>query len=127
MAGLKARKVPATTDLLKHLKGGKNIEEETAEETSEVLKQFNKRHHDEQDRMKYVLDSEYWFCVCFQSRDQKERFLAAMDWAKHGDKYLDGTELAKQNKIELPNTPIKFVTQKSAYSEVPRIGGDSHG
>lgn len=53
-------------------------------------------------------DSEFWFAVYFQTREQKERFLEAMDWIKHGDKYLDGRWVAKQHGVELPPRPAPY-------------------
>lgn len=48
-----------------------------------------------------VIDSEFWVALCFESREQKETFLMAVDMIKHGDKYLDGNLFAKACNIEL--------------------------
>jgi len=53
-------------------------------------------------------DSEYWFAVYFQTRDQKEAFLHAMKWFQHGDKYIDGQWAAKKQGIELPPRPAPY-------------------
>lgn len=57
-------------------------------------------------------DSEFWVCLVFQTRDQREAFLTAMlerglvpaDVTKE-DKYLSGTELAKSLDVPLPPGP----------------------
>lgn len=55
-------------------------------------------------------DSEYWFAVCFQTREQKEAFLAAMKLMEHGDKYLDGQVLAQRLGVELPPADVPYNT-----------------
>ncbi len=58
-------------------------------------------------------DSEYWCCLCFQTREQKEAFLVAMGWIAMGDKYLDGVELARRQGVALPSSEdLRFVTAK---------------
>lgn len=70
----------------------------------EALKQgYRARASAEADRFRNATDSEYWFAVCFKSREDKEKFLAAVK-AKprlHGDKYLDGYQLAKLLGVDL--------------------------
>ena len=53
-------------------------------------------------------DSEYWFAVYFQTREQKEAFLHAVKWFQHGDKYLDGRWLAKKMNVVLPPRPAPY-------------------
>lgn len=57
-------------------------------------------------------DTEYWFAVYFQSREQKEAFLKAMAWFEHGDKYIDGRHAAKLQGIELPPRPAPYKVGK---------------
>jgi hypothetical protein len=59
-----------------------------------------------------AVDSEYWYCVSFESREQKEAFLKAMGWFDLGDKYLDGNELAERLGIALPEAHVPYLTQK---------------
>ena len=79
-----------------------NIEEDSKIELNALQQGFKDRSDEEQKRFTLATDSEYWFCVCFSSREQKETFLKAMDLIAHGDKYLDGYEVAKKFNIELP-------------------------
>jgi hypothetical protein len=63
-------------------------------------------------------DSEYWFAVYFQTREQKEAFLQKMmaadgtPWSEQGDKYLDGQQLAKRHGIDVPPRPAPYKVGK---------------
>jgi hypothetical protein len=63
-------------------------------------------------------DSEYWFAVYFQTREQKEAFLQKMmtadgtPWSEQGDKYLDGQQLAKRHGIDMPPRPAPYKVGK---------------
>ena len=46
-------------------------------------------------------DSEYWFCVCFMNRAQKNEFLQKIGLWDLGDKYLRGSEVAAALGIEI--------------------------
>lgn len=56
----------------------------------------------EKDARADMFDTEYFACICFQSRDQKEAFLSALGLLEHGDKYLDGYEVAEKVGVVLP-------------------------
>lgn len=60
-----------------------------------------KRHLD-------AVDSEYWFAVCFQSREQKEQFLKLAKLFELGDKYLDGWEVAKALGIKIDRVDRRY-------------------
>ena len=47
--------------------------------------------------------------MCFQTREQKEAFLRAMNLFLIGDKYLDGVEVAKQLGINIPDANINYL------------------
>lgn len=91
--------------------------EEPAEETakrelSELEAAFKKRAEAEQERFMLATDSEYWVALCFQSRDQKEEFLRALDLIQHGDKYLDGWTVAKKLGVRLTRADVPYNTGK---------------
>lgn len=77
-------------------------------ETSAVLAAFKARAKAEQERFALATDSEYWVAVCFQTREQKEHFLAATKLLKAGDKYIDGALVAKVLGIELPPAQVPY-------------------
>lgn len=80
-----------------------DVEADTKAETGAIKNAFAARAKREADRMRKATDSEYWLCVCFQSREQVEEFLRLSRWAKAGAKYIDGQKLAKQ--LSVPITP----------------------
>lgn len=84
------------------------IEEESKRELSELEKGFKERAKAEQERMMLATDSEYWVALCFQSRDQKEQFLRALDLMQLGDKYLDGWQVAKKLGVALDRAEIPY-------------------
>lgn len=63
---------------------------------------FRERAAREAERMMLATETEYWFCVCFKTRQDKEDFLAAAELLLIGDKYLDGYATAKQLGITMP-------------------------
>lgn len=92
-----------------------NIEHDTAVDNDEIFDQFaairEGRKQQEEARL-LANDTEFWFAAYFQSREQKEAFLKAMDWFQHGDKYLDGRYLARTQGIELPARPAPYKVGK---------------
>lgn len=93
-----------------------NIPEQTGDpeidakaDLDEIQKSFRERIKIENDRFKNTTDSEYWFAMCFQTREQKEAFLRAMNLFLIGDKYLDGVEVAKQLGIDIPDANINYL------------------
>lgn len=93
---------------------GATNEQATQQEVSAVLAAFKARAQAEQDRFALVTDSEYWVGVCFQSREQKEAFLAAVKLLQHGDKYIDGRLLAQRMGVTLPAADVP-------YNPTPRV------
>lgn len=98
-------------------KGAGAAPDEPAEETakrelSELEEAFKRRAEAEQERFMLATDPEYWVALCFQSRDQKEEFLRALDLMKHGDKYLDGWTVAKQLGVKLTRADVPYNTGK---------------
>lgn len=83
-------------------------EEASVREVSAVLAAFKMRAKNEQERFALATDSEYWVGVCFQTRAQKEAFLAGVNLLQHGDKYIDGELLAKRMGIALPDANVPY-------------------
>jgi hypothetical protein len=94
-------------------------EAEAAAEASEMLEGFRQRAKNEEQRIYEATDSEYWFCICFQIREQKEEFLRKLGWYEMGDKYLDGVLLAERLGIQLttPTPPIRQIKFDKSYTE----------
>lgn len=111
-------KVP---DPLANVDYDQGIEDSAQEELSDLLKGFKDRAKQEADRFVLATDSEFWFSVGFQSREQKEAFLMALDWLKYGDKYLNGCLMAKLEGIELPEVRLSDVTDKRDKKLAPLV------
>ncbi|WNV82226.1 hypothetical protein [Umezawaea sp. Da 62-37] len=65
---------------------------------------FRERTKREDERFRLATDSEYWFALCFKSREEKDAFLQAARLVHIGDKYLDGRAAAMALGVELPDT-----------------------
>lgn len=59
----------------------------------------------EVDRYRDAFDTEFWFAVYFQTREQKEAVLERLGALRDGDKYVDGVAFAKALGITLPPSP----------------------
>lgn len=90
------------------------LEEHAAEVLTEAEAGFRDRARNETDRFFLATDTEYWFATCFQSRSQKDQFLAALrekfGLKDDGDKYIDGWMLAKALGIELDRVEVPYNT-----------------
>lgn len=62
---------------------------------------FMERAKEEQARVELVTDTEYWACLCFESRAQKDAFLKALGLWSIGDKYINGIQAAKVLGVDL--------------------------
>lgn len=83
------------------------LEKDCLEEVGEVEQSFRERMKDENKRFRDMCDTEYWFCVCFTSRAQKEELLKSIGF--DGDlKYLDGKEFARAVKKALKTPDLEF-------------------
>lgn len=89
-----------------------NPETDTVAEASAILTSFRQRGKDEKATYRAATDSEFWFAICFRTREQKDAFLAATGWNLFGDKYLDGHDLALMMDIELPED-ARFLKRKT--------------
>jgi hypothetical protein len=85
-------------------------ETDCAAELDAIQEGFRKRAKDEGNRFRLATDSEYWAAICFQTREQKEAFLAALGILVHGDKYLDGQIVADKLGITLPEADVPYNT-----------------
>lgn len=78
------------------------IIETAVQESERELTEFQKALKAENASYALRNDSNYWACLWFDTREQKEAFLNAMGWMQFGNKYLDGQEIAKEMGIRLP-------------------------
>jgi len=92
---------PSTPNPLADVEYTGDLEKDSAAELTATLAGFKARRSREDRRFTAATDSEFWFAVCFRSREDKEAFLAALPGSGGDDKYLDGYELAARLGIEL--------------------------
>lgn len=67
---------------------------------------FRERTKREDERFRLATDSEFWFALCFKSREDKDAFLKAARLMHIGDKYLDGRAAAVVLGVDMPTTDI---------------------
>lgn len=79
-----------------------DLEADSAAELDALAKGFRERTKREDERFRLATDSEYWFAVCFRTREDKEAFLRAARLMALGDKYLDGYAVARTLGIPMP-------------------------
>ncbi|MGI8310685.1 hypothetical protein [Saccharopolyspora hattusasensis] len=79
-----------------------DIEADSAAELDALAKGFRERTKREDERFRLATDSEYWFAVCFRTREDKDAFLKAARLMAIGDKYLDGYAVARTLGIPMP-------------------------
>ncbi len=78
-----------------------NLEADSAAELNAMQQAFKARAKQEARRFRDVTDSEYWVALCFQTREDKDRFLRALNLIQLGDKYIDGHKAAKLLGVDL--------------------------
>ena len=91
-------------------------EVDSLSDLTELEDGWRKKMSAEGKRFELATDSEYWACLCFQTREQKEAFLAALGVLYLGDKYLDGQEVAKKLGISLPPADVPYNASEGAVN-----------
>lgn len=95
----------------KVIESGK-LEQAAKKELTEYQKAFKERAKQEERRFELATDTEYWTCLCFQSREQAEAFAQAVDWMPEGQKYVDGVQVARALGIELLEAKVPYNTSQ---------------
>ncbi|WP_233223133.1 hypothetical protein [Amycolatopsis sp. BJA-103] len=89
-------------DPLAGIKHTGDEEDDARAELDALHRGFREHTARELERMQLATESEYWFCVCFKSQDDKDAFLTAAGLVVIGDKYLDGYATAELLGITMP-------------------------
>lgn len=89
-----------------------DLEKDCLNELNDLQAGFRQRAKQENNRFELATDSEYWFAVCFQTREQKDFFLKEISKISniYGDKYINGEELAAALNIKLPDSDVPYNT-----------------
>lgn len=87
-------------------------------EVSDMMAMIREQRKNNAEIFRDIESGEFWFCVCFQSRSQKEDFIAQLldkfpgpSPDDFGDKYISGLELA--DALGIPIAPIILERKKS--------------
>ena len=102
------REFRAAPDPLLKVKSTGDVAVDAAAEFDAIDEGFRQRMANEQSRVNDELDSENWFAVVFETRAQKEEFLEILGLLDHGDKYLDGVEVARRLNVDLSPSGRKY-------------------
>jgi hypothetical protein len=88
-------KFAAAPDPLAAVEYTGDLAADSGAELSAMQSAYRDRAKAEADRFTRATDSEFWFAVCFTSREEKEAFLQEFGLIRLGDKYIDGRDAAK--------------------------------
>lgn len=100
-----------------------DVEKDTRAELDAVQAAFRDRREKEKQRYELATDSEFWFCVCFQTREQKEKFLSAIGLDRDV-KYIDGLKYAKKIGVSLDRVTLPGVKHKRDAALAPHVRKD---
>lgn len=94
--------------LVEQIEPSGNPEADSAADLDALQQGFRNRAKAENDRFALATDSEYWACLCFQTREQKDHFLSVLKILEFGDKYLDGRLVAERLGVKLPESQVPY-------------------
>lgn len=97
-----------------------DIEANADREVDIALDELLAQRRQQKERWRTTNDDEFWFAVCFQSRAQKEEFLARLGLADLGDKYLDGLRVSA--RLGTPIEPIPLEKPATAKKLIKKGG-----
>ena len=86
---------PGTSRRKGKRKSSGSFAEDSVKELSELEAGLKERKAAEAARFKRATDSEFWFAVCFETREEKDDFLRWTGLIELGDKYIDGRVVAE--------------------------------
>lgn len=101
-----------------------NFADDTKQELNELQQAFKNAADRENTRFWDAVDSEFWFAICFQTREQKEEFLQALKLLDLGDKYLDGMKVAKRLQITLKSRVPHIAKLKESDKSLEELAMD---
>jgi hypothetical protein len=74
---------------------------ENEEQAQEIKSNFIQGITDKQKKFQQDTDMEFFVCIAFQNREQKEDFIKQKGWDKLGDKYYAGVDIAEIEGVNL--------------------------
>lgn len=89
-------------DPLKGVESSDDIEKGVEIELDAVQQGFRDRAAQEAQRFEDATDTGYYSCLVFENRAQLDAFLEGIGMQGESDLYLDGREVARKMKIDIP-------------------------
>jgi hypothetical protein len=105
-----------------------DLQEDSDATMSTALREIIERKKASQERFRVAIEPDFYFCVCFQSREQKDEFLKLAGWeGVEGARFVNGLEIARQMDIPIeaiPIAPLKLRGKVTRYApgEILRKG-----
>lgn len=98
-------------------------------ETDNMLAMLRENRKNNAERFRDVDAGEFWFCVCFQSRSQKEDFIKQLlekyspgdTPERFGNKYVSGLELAEILGIQIERIALEVKQNRLAPKAFRRM------
>ncbi len=97
-----------------------DLEASATAEMSELVRQIKEKRQADRDRFRVLREPDYFVVLCFQSRDQRNEFLAKSEWAEEDTKYLNGLEICRRLGIDVQPIeikPLKFRGKPHRFSK----------
>ena len=97
-----------------------DVEGNATKEMSEILKQLTERRKAQRDLFRVARDPDYFICLCFQSHEQRNEFLAKSGWGEADERYINGLQVCRLLGIDVQPIeikPLKLRGKPSKYSE----------
>lgn len=84
-----------------------DLEADALAELDAVQAGFRERRQRESERYELAVYADYWTCLCFATKAQRDTFLRAVGWPDldGGKRYLDGRAVARHMGVEIPPDP----------------------
>ena len=110
---------PDDENPLDDLPDGGDIEENVDAELAVTLDTLLTNKKGKNEAYRIANDDEFWLAICFQSEEQKFRFLELSGWIALGDKYIDGLKVAQRlnlavEPIAMPKPKMTRISRKEA-------------
>lgn len=99
-----------------------NVEVDARKELDVTIEEIRATKREKQKAITKTLDTEYWVCLCFQSRQQVEEFMAKCGQPDPTHKYVDGVKFAERigNPVTPETTPFYEQRKKSNLAAMAR-------
>lgn len=78
-----------------------DIEADAEEELTELQKAFREKARKEKELQDKNVDTEFWSCIVFKSRQQRDEFCQLLGVSEEDSQYLNGQKLIKALQLRI--------------------------